>query len=106
MKGYKSKVVSGDMRGFHSDVFFLPLVQLGIFFVTNFGGHFLDRRFIHMYVADILLGYEPAFDASEACDILDDFTLATEGMQHLSNQFSNDWLALFKDLAVPDEILV
>ena len=105
--GYKTKVVSGDLTGFHSDVFFLPMVQLGIFFVTNFGGHYLDRRFIHMYITDVLLGYEPAFNSSEACDILNDFTsAAVEDSKHMLRRYSEELLTVYRDIGIPEEALM
>ena len=70
--GYKTFFHGGDLTGFHSEVFIIPDMDVATFFTTNFGGHTRERQFVHQYLSDILLGIDPAINASFVCDILEE----------------------------------
>ena len=47
-------------------------MDVATFFTTNFGGISLERQFVHQYLSDILLGIDPAINASFVCDLLEE----------------------------------
>ena len=47
-------------------------MDVATFFTTNFGGHTTERQFVHQYLTDILLGIDPAINASFVCDLLEE----------------------------------
>lgn len=63
--GYRSYSHGGDLTGFHSEVFMMPDMNIASFFTTNFGGITNERGFIHRFLADVLLGIEPTYNASQ-----------------------------------------
>ena len=59
-----------------------------------------------MYISDILLGYEPAFNATEACEIIKDLAGLSYDNEHLLKKFPEQTLGLYQDLEIPHEALL
>ena len=68
--GYRSHQHGGTLDGFHSRVFFLPDMDVGSFYHTNFGGSGAEQSYVYRFMMDVLLGYDPAYNSTQVCDLL------------------------------------
>ena len=84
--GYKLVEHMGDLYGFHSSLTMLPDMDIGTFFICNFGKHYLEREIISMFLLDILLDGESFLDADSACEFLDDIDSSYNAHGHVEVQ--------------------
>ena len=75
-------------------------MKIGSFFNTNFGGLSGERAYIHRFMVDVLLGVDPAYNATEVCEIFEDrSTIEIENVLiNFRDFFSDSEVSLFKDL--------
>ena len=69
--GYRTIAHGGDLQGYHSYVYLVPGLNIGIFQATNLGIVYsgMHRELISAYILDIIQGETPWFTAQDVCTL-------------------------------------
>lgn len=104
-RGYQIHEHGGDLTGFHSIIFFMPDMNISSFFTTNFGGITLERDFAKQFFADVLLGVEPAYNATTVCQILEDLTSSSVTTERPRNALPRETENILHSLGYTDNVI-